>query len=160
MHIREANEDDAKGIAPLMLDLYERWDRIEPVDRIDRDWFLSGKHIELLEKWITDEKRLSLIGEDDDMIIGYLMAEVLEREPFFQPVGCIDEAYNLPAYRGMGIGSRMFDRAMQWFEHRDVSYVLVDTHSFDKEAVRYWEGRGFEEFNKVFKLDVQTYHRR
>lgn len=158
MDIREAKVEDVEGIAPLMLQLYERWDKIEPVDRIRRDWFLSDAQYDFLERIIRDEKKLTLTAEDNERVVGYLIAEILEREPFFQPVGCIDEAFNTPDYRGYGIGSKMVDRAMDWFKKNDVSYVLVDTHSFDEDAVRYWEGRGFEEFNKVFKIDCRDYN--
>lgn len=30
---------------------------------------------------------------------------------------------------------------------------MVGTHSLDDEAISFWEGRGFKEFNKFFKLE-------
>jgi ribosomal protein S18 acetylase RimI-like enzyme len=152
MRIRLAKENDFEQISKLMLKLYERWDKIDPIDKIDKSWFGSSDNLDYFKKILEDENKLLLVVEDKT-IVGYLLAGIKKRMPFLQNVGYIAETYILPEYRGKGIGSKLYNKAMDWF--KGLRFITVSTHSFDKGANKFWKKKGFEEFNKYLKLEIK-----
>ena len=152
MDIRELKESEVNLIIPLMKSLYKKWDKIDPIDRIDGDWFSSTGCLDYLRNIISDKNKSFLVVFEDNKIIGYLFAEIETRKPFLQKTGYLAELYVLPDYRGSGLGSELFKKAMDWFNKKDIKRVTVGTHSFDDEAISFWESKGFVEFNKSFKL--------
>lgn len=153
MIIRKLKNEEVKEIAPLMLYLYEKWDEIDPIDKIDKKWFLSNKQYSYLKKILEDKNKLFLVAEENNKLIGYLLAEIEERKPFLQKAGYIAETYAIPESRGKGVGTALFRKAIEWFEKNKLNWIMVGTHSLDEEAISFWEGRGFKEFNKFFKLE-------
>lgn len=152
MKIRQLRKEDIKEIAPLMLDLYKKWDKIDPIDRIDKGWFCSNKHYNYLRKIINDRKHLFLVVEIDKKIVAYLLAKFEKRKPFLQKTGYIAETYTNFKYRGNGIASALLKRVFVWFKKNNLRWLVVETHSIDQGAISFWQNRGFEEFNKCFKL--------
>lgn len=153
MNIRKLKNGEVKEIAPLMLSLYEKWDEIDPIDKINKKWFSSNKQYNYLKKMLMDKNKLFFVAEEDNKIIGYLLAEIEERKPFLQKAGYIAETYTKPSFRGKGIGSALFKKAIGWFDKKKIKWIMVSTHSLDNEAISFWQGRGFKEFNKFFKLE-------
>lgn len=153
MIIRKLKNEEIKEISPLMLALYEKWDKIDPIDKINKDWFCSNKQYNYLKKILIDKRKLFIVAEENKKIIGYLLAEIEEREPFLQKVGYIAETYINPNFRGKGVGSALFKEAINWFDKKKIKWKTVSTHSLDDEAISFWERKGFKEFNKTFKLE-------
>jgi GNAT superfamily N-acetyltransferase len=148
---RELRADEIKKIAPLMLLLYEKWDRIDPLDRIERDWFLTERQYAYLTEIFDDHNKVFFGAYCKEKLIGYLLAEVEERKPFLQTAGYIAETYTIPEYRGKGAGSAMVKKAFEWFRARKLEWIMVGAHSMDAAAVSFWQNRGFTEFNKILK---------
>ncbi len=152
MVIRKLKNEEIKEIAPLMLALYEKWDKMDLIDKIDKKWFSSNKQYDYIKKILIDKNKLFLVSEENKKIIGYLLAEIEERKPFLQKAGYIAETYINPNFREKGVGSALFKEAINWFDKNKIKWITVSTHSLDNGAISFWEGRGFKEFNKFFKL--------
>lgn len=157
MNIRILKNEEIKEIAPLMFSLYKKWDKVDKIDKIDNNWFLSNKQYNYLKKTQVDNNKLFLVAEENNKIIGYLLAEIEERKPFLQKTGYIAETYIKPQYRTKGAGSELFKNAMNWFKRKKIKWIIVGTHSLDNEAISFWQGRGFREFNKFFKMEYQAF---
>jgi ribosomal protein S18 acetylase RimI-like enzyme len=152
MEIAILVKQDIKDFAVLMLELYSKWDKIDPIDKINKDWFCSKKHYSYIHKLIKDRNCLILIAKESNNIVSYLIAFIKERQPFLQKVGDIAEAYTIPEYRKKGIVNTLTESAFDWFKKNKIKWFTVSTHSLDKEAISFWKKRGFVEFNKNFKL--------
>lgn len=152
MKIRKLKKEDVKQLMLLRYKLYLKWDRIDPIDKIDRKYFRSQKHYNLLKKWIKDRKRLILVAEGEGKLVGYMMSTITVREPFLKTVGYLAEAWVEPKYRKKGITSEFFKRTRQWFKKNKQKWLVASTHSLDKQANRFWINRGFREFNKYYKM--------
>ncbi|MFC1723500.1 GNAT family N-acetyltransferase [Nanoarchaeota archaeon] len=155
MEITELKEDEIKQVAPLMLELYKRWDAMDPIDKIDESWFLSEKHHRYLNKLIDDPKCLFLVCKTDK-IVGYAIALIEERMPFLQKVGYISETFVLEEMRGKSVGKSFVKEILKWFKTNKLAWYTVSTHSEDTQANGFWEHMGFKEFNKHFKMKRQN----
>ncbi len=151
--IRKLKREEASKIGPLMLDLYKKWDDIDPIDEIDKSWFFSKGQEKYVQEILDDKNKLILVAVlDESEIVGYVSAEIENRKPFLKKVGYIDEAYVKPGYRGEGIASELLTKIFEWFDEREITWITLETNSFDEQAISFWENQGFEEFNKFFKL--------
>lgn len=153
--IRKLKKEDIKEVSKLVFNLYKKWDKIDPIDKIDKKWFCSDKHYVYLRKLIKNKNNLFLVAQVDNKIAGYLLARVRERAPFLQKVGDISETYIDPKYSRKGIGSSLTKIAFDWVKKNRFNWITVSTHSLDKEAIYFWESKGFKEFNKDFKIRIK-----
>lgn len=152
MKIRKFKKEDVKQLMLLRLKLFLKWDKMDPIDKIDRKYFRSQKHSTLLNKWIKDKKRLTLVAEDDGKLVGYMMSTITVRESFLQKIGYLAEAWIEPKYRKKGITTEFFKQTKQWFKKNKLKWSVASTHSLDKQANNFWMNRGFKEFNKTYKI--------
>ena len=151
MKIRKLQSKDFSQMCQLMLALYSKWDRMDPMDKIDKQWFGSQKHHNYLKCLCKDKNMIILVAEEDSKIVSYMSAEVFVRKPFLQKASELLEAYTLPEYRGRGIANKLLANILVWLKKKNVKWYTASTHSLDKDAIKFWEKRGFREFNKTFK---------
>ncbi|MCK4669977.1 MAG: GNAT family N-acetyltransferase [Nanoarchaeota archaeon] len=152
MKIRKLKKGDVKQVALLRLKLFLKWDAMDPIDKIDRKYFKSQKHYAFLKKWIADKKRLTLVTEDNGKITAFIMSTITVREPFMKTVCYLGEIWVEPKYRKKGITTEFIKQTKKWFSKHKIKWVIVSTHSLDKQANKFWKGRGFKEFNKIYKM--------
>lgn len=155
MKIRTAKIEDVKTIMELDLSLFKKWDKIDRIDQIDRKWFESDAHHKRIIDSINDSSKKIILAFENDKCIGYIKAEVLEREPFLKKVGYVSEMYILEEYRNKHIGSKLLKNALTWFKKNNLCWTTVSTHSLDKDAIGFWEKKGYKEYNKFFKMKIQ-----
>jgi len=154
MEIKIAKEKDAKIIMDFELSLFRKWDKIDPIDTIDESWFKSEKHLQRTIKFIKDDSKRIFLAFENNNCLGYLQVEINEREPFLKKVGYVSEIYIVEESRGRQLGSKLLDKALEWFREKGVVWTTVSTHSLDKEAIIFWEKKGYKEYNKFFKMKV------
>ena len=66
-------------------------------------------------------------------------------------IGCLNNLYLLEQYQGMGIGSKLFDMAMEWLESiSDVELVFIYVSNGNDEALDFYLKRGFDFSHDVF----------
>ena len=152
MKIRKLKKGDIKEFSVLMLELYKKWDKIDPLDKIDKKWFCSKKQYSYVEKLMKKKNNVIFVAEDNNKLVGYLMANVELRKPFHQKAGYIAETFTLPRHRGKGVAKKLVAEAFRWFKKHKLKWYIVGTHSMDREANSFWHKRGFKEFNKILKL--------
>jgi ribosomal protein S18 acetylase RimI-like enzyme len=152
--IKIAELKDIDKIMEIQHVLFKRWDEIDPADKIYENWFQTEKHREFLKKAINDKNSIILIALNEKEIIGYIKAEVEEREPFLKKIGYIAEAYITPAFRRKNIGKKLFDEVVNWFREKKIEWLLVSTHVKDEVANNFWKKCGFEYFNSTYKIKI------
>lgn len=95
-----------------------------------------------------------LLAKAEARHVAYLKAEIKEREPFLRPVCNIAETYVVKGQRRTGIATKLCLEAEAWAKNKGIRWMTVSTHSLDQEAIRFWEKRGYAEFNKDLKKYV------
>ncbi|MBD3259539.1 GNAT family N-acetyltransferase [Candidatus Woesearchaeota archaeon] len=154
MKIRKLKKEDIKQVALLRYKLYLSWDSIDPIDKLDKKYFRSQKHYNLLNRWIKDRKRLILVAEEKGKIIAFFNSYIMERAPFLQKVGYMAEGYVDPKHRRQGTAAMLVTRTRDWFRKNKLKWIVLSTHSLDKGANRFWRNRGYKAFNIFYKKRI------
>ena len=155
MKIIKAKKEHLKELMQLELNLYKKWHPIDDISKIDKSFFLSKRHEKRVLDAINSKTKNIFIAVADRKIAGYLKAEIMAWEPFYQKVGYISQTYVLPKYRKKKIGRELVKYAISFFRKRKVKWTTVGTHSLDKEANSFWNKQGYKEFNKILKRKVK-----
>jgi len=152
MKIRKAKKEDIPAIKDLVLKLFSKWEKIDPADKLDKDWFKKSKSNKFYTDMIKDKDKLLIVAEEDK-VVGYLLLETKYRDPFIKEnkVGYVSELFVLPEYRGRGIAKLLLKEGDKWFKKQKFKWIQVSTHALDKPANKFWMSRGFTEFNKYYK---------
>jgi GNAT superfamily N-acetyltransferase len=106
----------------------------------------------------------AVVAKDGGVAIGYVFSTIdslrsMQDSPFgllpkrhdLPPkIGCLSNLYLKDKYRGNGLGSKLFDMSMEWFDSIDDVYlVYVFISNGNDEAYHFYAKRGF-----VFSHDV------
>ena len=66
-------------------------------------------------------------------------------------VGCLSNLYLRDGYRNLGLGSKLFDMAMEWLESfEDVPVIFIYISNGNDEALDFYLKRGFTISHEVF----------
>ncbi len=132
--IRPARQEDISGIVGAMRQVVEEMTYIEAervVDELDHEDVLL-RHNEL-------QSRMFFLAMVDGEVVGWahLHAPNIEKLSHTAEltVGILEE------YRGMGIGSELPDRALEWARSGDHEKVYQSVPSTNQEAIEFFEGR-------------------
>jgi len=111
----------------------------EPFDK-GRRYDLKESDIEDVRRRLEQDKGLYLVAQDGGRIIGMLDLEL--------------EAWNNTAwlwyllvdkaYRGRGVGRRMFERAIEYARRQGVRAITIETQSNNVPACRFYAAMGCE----------------
>ncbi len=99
---------------------------------------------------------------DGDQVVGYAYSNIaskriytndfatLKCEAFFdfnsvmgENVGCLSQFYIKVEYRGMGIGSALFERSMDWLKAQNASDLFIFVSNGNKQAMKFYLDKGF-----------------
>lgn len=76
-------------------------------------------------------------------------------------VGCLSNLYIRDAYRGTGLGSELFDRALSWLEsHPAIDDIFIYVSNGNEAALRFYLDRGFTFSHEVFGGFIQAVYRK
>ena len=152
MKIRAAKLEDIQQLMKLEMSLFNKWDELDPIDKVNIDWFSSESHRKHLTSVLEDSKNKIFVLVDKQNIVGYVKAHLFCREPFLEKVGYISDLFVENSYRSQGIGKKLVEEAIKWFKQKNLKWTTTSTHLLDSKAINFWKKRGYEEFNTYFKM--------
>ena len=95
---------------------------------------------------VGQEEQFIAVGEDDQgEIVGYVWARSA-RAMDVARCGQVNELVVSPEHRRQGIGTDLFERALQWFAAAGVSVLEVNFSVDNPSASAFWAAKGFEPF--------------
>ena len=116
----------------------EYWNRLLEREQVGKKW------AEELRKRIQDPDALLLVFTDtDDILVGFLYAEIRNDHLTFRREGFINEIYLHPDYRGRNLSKSVLARGERWFQERCVSHRHVFVTSNNLAAVKLYASLGF-----------------
>lgn len=97
------------------------------------------------EKTIRSPNGLLIVYEEDSVIQGYMLSNINKNIPIFNDpeVGYISDIYLEFEFRGRGIGRKLFERTMNWFDSKGVKEVSIKVLHYNDIALARYEGWGF-----------------
>ncbi|MDQ2052567.1 GNAT family N-acetyltransferase [Natronolimnohabitans sp. A-GB9] len=134
--IRSARQEDLSGIIGAMRQVVEEMTYIEAetvADELD--------HEDVLLRRNEYESRMFFVATVDDEVVGWAHLHL----PNLEKLGHTAELTLgvLEEYRGMGIGSELLDRALEWVRSRGHEKVYQSVPSTNEAAIEFFEDRGW-----------------
>lgn len=97
-----------------------------------------------------NEDSLILIVFIEDKAVGYAQAKIYDEEKVADNgtgrVGLFDELYIDDSARGFGIGKKLLDEVVNWFEARSIKRIKLHAYSWNEKAKKLYEDNGFVEY--------------
>lgn len=154
MEIRRARPEDVPLIVPLwrgMMDEHRLWDK-----RFDLSAEADSECLAQMAEMLRGPDTAAFLAEEDGVVLGYLLALVLENPPMFSEnkYGFIAEMAVTPEYRRQGLGRELWDRAKRWLLRKGVRSVQLNVSGSNAPGLALWNSLGFEEFLKILWLDL------
>lgn len=84
----------------------------------------------------SDPNFTCILARDGDKLVGFLMGKK------FSDANRLLAIYVLPDYQGRGIGARLFEKGLEWFD--PAKDILVNVVSYNKKAQEFYKRMGFE----------------
>ena len=84
-----------------------------------------------------------LVGTLDGVVTGFACGHVLEPGRGVRR-GMLDACYVEPEARGVGLGHRLLEAALAWFEERGVTGIDGTALPGDRQAKNFFESAGFK----------------
>jgi ribosomal protein S18 acetylase RimI-like enzyme len=146
MNIRRATAADAEIIAELNHAVHE----IHVAARPDffKPLVIDDELLAITRQRLAGEDDYGFIAEVDGTPVGYVFAEVREREgnPFSHPLKVLglDQISVNPEYRSQGIGEALMQQVYDVAIERGVDRVWLSVWSFNIDAIRFYERLGFD----------------
>lgn len=143
--IRNVNETDIKGLAPIYKELYDNAD-------IGEYWTIESSE-KLLYYWYEKQKDLFLVAEENDEVVGAIMSGI---KPWFDGNRLIDsEIFVSSKYQGKHIAKDLFvSHLKKAKELYDVKTMEFHTYGDEEEFPQCWYNRiGFKKDNELIIMN-------
>jgi ribosomal protein S18 acetylase RimI-like enzyme len=151
MQIIRATESHIPGIVGLWQEFIDYHGDIEPVYARTED--AAAKFEEYLRKLMASEDSQVLMALDRGEAVAYSIAQVCKRPPMILQTqfGFISDLGVGSDYRRTGVGQKMLNKILEWFESRRIRRIELQVLSHNQAAVSFWTKHGFETFaNRMF----------
>jgi GNAT superfamily N-acetyltransferase len=153
MQITEAQESHIPGIVRLWVefeDYHLGFDRI-----FTRCEDSEAEFEKYLRKHMEKEDALVLVAVDEGKAVAYALAWIAELPPVFKyrKYGYISDMAVTRAERRKGIGSRMLERVLAWFDGRGVKRIHLGVVGANEPAITFWRSQGFETYTHTLYME-------
>ena len=88
------------------------------------------------------DHRYVVVTTEESLVVGHAIY-LLRRNAAGTKYGYLYTRYVLPAHRGQGLGGRMLDMALEWFEEMNAEYAEAHTHPSNTPLQNLFASRGF-----------------
>jgi ribosomal protein S18 acetylase RimI-like enzyme len=155
MKIKKAKIENLNEIVELSSSsaiFHEKLNSYNSLDNKFKDILRSS-----LEKNINSSSDLILIAEEDNVILGYLLASKIDRLEMFniKNIGLIIDIFIKENNRKKGIGELLVKESFNWFKKENIKIIEISITPENKSALKFWDNLNFKDFsiNKYKKID-------
>ena len=153
MHIRLAVENDKSNYLELVekLSRFSRGNHAEECIIDDYKLVLNAikQRAESRFDRVDDNIQIFVV-ENENIIIGYAVGEIFEESMNSDNgtgrMGLFDELYLDEVAQGHGLGQKLLDNVMEWFQEKDIKRVKLHAYSWNENAIKMYERNGFKEY--------------
>jgi GNAT superfamily N-acetyltransferase len=142
--LRHANVEELEQIQPLWQALY-------------RHQFEHGMLLQLPEgaydAWLKSIRPFLgrfasvVVAELNGEIVGFVAGRIRTLPPYFgaATIGAISEVFVSDQYRSRGIGQRLLEFALKWFEDQQITRVELQVVAGNPDGIRFYRQLGWHE---------------
>ena len=156
IRIRKATQRDTEKIASLwceLIDLHESFDNYYKRAKNGATVFR-----EFVEKQISDRNALVLIAQMNKEVCAYLLAKIENKPPVFLETkyGMIFDIAVTKKYRRNGIGEKLYNEALEWFQKKKVKRIELTVATSNPISMRFWNKFGFKPYSERRYIKIGT----
>lgn len=154
--IREGKVEDLKEMNSLFEDL-DKHHRVN-LPNIFKKGNIEGRTLEYIENMCKDKNSKIFVAESEGKLLG--LAEVIKKKNVPYPLKIdrewivLDTIIVKEEYRGIGIGNMLFDTILDWTKEKGINRIEVNVYEFNKSAISFYKGLGFENFSRIMYLEI------
>ena len=146
---REASQTDIPTLVSLLAD------DLLGQEREDTSSPLNTRYLEVFQQINHDPNNELIVVAHEDTIIGMLQLTFIPYLTHTGSVRCLIEGVRIDRrYRGMGLGSRCFQWAIDRAKERGCNIVQLTSNKQRTEAIKFYKNLGFEATHEGFKLAI------
>ncbi|MFX0042499.1 MAG: GNAT family N-acetyltransferase [Candidatus Hodarchaeota archaeon] len=155
INIIELNESNIPEILELWKELFDFNADIEPLFTRREDAHLNYESY-LKELMKSDDVKI-FGAVDDENLIGFIVAKLSYYPPIYleEKYGLINDLIVTSSYRRMGIGSRLIEKARDWFSFLGLKRIELDVVARNKEAYSFYLRLGFKDYMHKLFLEIK-----
>lgn len=151
LNYRHASKEDLPQIIQMLVD-----DQLGS-SREDPSLPINQQYIDAFEIINADSNNELIVLESDDTanpaIIGILQLTYIPYLTYKGSWRCLIEGVRIHEdYRGQGLGTQLFEWAIQRAKEKNCNIVQLTSNKERSEAIRFYESLGFEASHEGFKL--------
>ncbi|MCK5238281.1 MAG: GNAT family N-acetyltransferase [Candidatus Thorarchaeota archaeon] len=96
---------------------------------------------------------LAVLGKT---VVGYISAVVRERGPIHEirTIGFIEGLFVKPDVRGKGIGSQLWNKALDWLKEKNIGIIHLSVATENPLAFEFWRNKGFSQFMYQMEMNL------
>ncbi|MFN8444234.1 MAG: GNAT family N-acetyltransferase [Caldilineaceae bacterium] len=155
-YVRVASAADASTIAQTLITVQKLHADAHP------DYFKQPEapdaFLHEVQRVMNEPNHLYLVAEEEDCVVGFLMAEILRRpENLYNQVRTTLYIHQLgvhPEHQHNGHGARLLDAAKALAKQEGLAKVALDTWEFNTKAQSFFKKQGFSRFNQRLWMEV------
>lgn len=160
--VKDGNIEQCRELCNELMAFQKSRATIEPerFDTMNFDTRMKKSYESSLENQV-------IVVKDDDIPVGYVFSTIEDTErskgsgeysglypewdTIPKKVGCLSNLYFQDKYRGMGLGSKLFEMSMEWLESfPDVDLIFIYVSNGNDTALNFYLNRGFTYSHDVF----------
>lgn len=151
IEIIQADTTHISEILELWKEFMDFHKDIDPLFVRSTDGHLSMR--EHIQDLITSETAQVLVALDKNRVVAYAIAEIQTRPPVFKyrTFGAISDLAVMSEYRRKGIGEKMLQKMIEWFELHDMDRIELRVASENEIGYNFWRKHGFRDYMHVLR---------
>lgn len=152
--IRRATLKDLDAICTLSQYLFDHERQF--TDEYHMAWSQEPAGRKFFTKCLRSRKSFTLLAVSDGKVVGYILIKLLTfawRD--FNPIAEVTNVSVDPLYRGQGIGTKLFTRAIDLAKKRGAKRMSVEALADNLAAVRLYKRLGFSDFSETRLMKLQ-----
>ena len=150
--IKTATKDDLKTIQELNRILFEK-ESAEFDNTLDCKWTFSTEGESYFNKRIVEDDGCIFVAYVDDKIVGYLAGGLVKNKTYrsVSNFADLENMFVLEEYRGMEIGTRLYETFVEWCKSKVVRRLQVVTSAQNTGGINFYKKNGFINYDLVLE---------
>lgn len=154
--IKSAVIENLKRVQELNLMLFEK-EYAEFDNTINRKWTFSEDGTKYFKSRITEDDSCLFVAYIDDEIVGYLAGGLLDRRKGYRlqlNSAELENMFVLDKYRGIGIGSKLYQAFFDWSKSKGVKRLRVIASAQNAAGIGFYRKNGFIDYDLILENDL------
>lgn len=154
MEIAPAKKESVEEVLRLCTKLWREHQGIDPNFTLHPD--IQNTQRRWLREAVSSRDALVLIVKEGERLVATGTATVSKSKIFWpERYGYIRDVYVEEDYRGRGVGSALTENLIEWFKHKEVTWIELVALTKNAAANIFWQECGFTSIFNIYRRNIE-----